>query len=96
MKCNRCRGMMVLERYYTDGHSWDGWRCVRCGNIEDELILQNRSFIPSQDNRGRRKREETEIPMRQRCPEHGQLMPCGTCAMIEYRQAMRDGKSMGD
>jgi len=42
MKCHRCGGVMVCERIYgPDGH-FLGWRCIQCGEIIDEVILENR------------------------------------------------------
>ena len=39
MKCHRCGSVMVYERFYgSDGH-FLGWRCIQCGEIIDEVIL---------------------------------------------------------
>jgi hypothetical protein len=43
MSCSRCRGMMVREKYFGQGESYSGWRCVNCGEIIDPLILDNRN-----------------------------------------------------
>jgi hypothetical protein len=33
---------MVYEKFYgSDGH-FLGWRCIQCGEILDEVILENR------------------------------------------------------
>ena len=47
MRCGRCDGLMVLDRFldvYGDaGHLWcRGWRCLSCGEIVDPVILVNR------------------------------------------------------
>lgn len=43
MKCDRCRGPMVYEKFYGRTEDYFGWRCVVCGEIVDEVILENRS-----------------------------------------------------
>jgi hypothetical protein len=42
MKCRRCNGMMVFEKFYGDSEYFFGWRCVVCGEIVDQVILENR------------------------------------------------------
>ncbi len=42
MKCHRCNGMMVFEKFYGDSEHFFGWRCVVCGEIVDQVILENR------------------------------------------------------
>ena len=42
MKCHRCNGMMVYEKFYGDCEYFMGWRCVTCGEIVDDVILENR------------------------------------------------------
>jgi hypothetical protein len=42
MKCHRCGSVMVYERFYGPGGNFLGWRCVSCGEILDEVILENR------------------------------------------------------
>ena len=51
MKCHRCGSLMVYERFYGPHEYFLGWRCVLCGEIIDQLILENR-----QANSGRQKR----------------------------------------
>ncbi len=43
MKCGRCGGMMVSEKFYFHEDNFLGWRCIFCGEIIDQLILENRS-----------------------------------------------------
>jgi hypothetical protein len=48
MRCARCGGLMNHEWFMntmSEETSWsyDGWRCVDCGDIIDPLILLNRS-----------------------------------------------------
>ena len=47
MTCYRCHGFMcpvdLLVGVSSNGHeSFHGWRCVACGEIIDQVILQNR------------------------------------------------------
>ncbi len=42
MKCHRCQGPMIYEKFYDDHEEFFGWRCVVCGEIIDDVILKNR------------------------------------------------------
>lgn len=42
MKCNRCGSVMVYERFYGSDEQFLGWRCISCGEIIDQVILENR------------------------------------------------------
>ena len=42
MKCNRCGGFMVYENFYSPVEDFFGWRCISCGEIVDQVILENR------------------------------------------------------
>jgi formylmethanofuran dehydrogenase subunit E len=42
VRCRRCSEMMVNERFYGREERFLGWRCVACGEIIDETILENR------------------------------------------------------
>jgi len=42
MKCFRCGSVMVYERFYGLGENFSGWRCILCGEILDQVILENR------------------------------------------------------
>jgi len=42
MKCMRCGGAMIYEKFYGDCEHFFGWRCVVCGEIIDQVILENR------------------------------------------------------
>jgi len=48
MKCHRCGGVMVHERFYGGDDRYLGWRCVICGEIIDEVILENRRWVPEE------------------------------------------------
>jgi len=46
MRCFRCNGLMIYEKFYAVPgiilESFVGWRCVACGDIVDEVILRHR------------------------------------------------------
>jgi hypothetical protein len=47
MRCPKCDGVMNFEEFMYGGGgetpwSYEGWRCVYCGEIIDPLILLNR------------------------------------------------------
>ncbi len=44
MNCGRCGGQMYFQRFYArdDGDSFDGFKCIACGEIIDPQILENR------------------------------------------------------
>jgi hypothetical protein len=46
MKCHRCGGAMVYEKFYGICEFFWGWRCIFCGEIVDQVILENRPNIP--------------------------------------------------
>ncbi len=45
MKCDRCGSIMVKEKYFGLEEQFWGWRCVCCGDIVDQLILENRGAM---------------------------------------------------
>ncbi len=42
MKCHRCGGIMIFEKFYGICEEFFGWRCIFCGEIVDQVILENR------------------------------------------------------
>jgi len=43
MKCSKCSGLMTYERFPSQkAEHFLGWKCVFCGEIVDEIILENR------------------------------------------------------
>jgi len=44
MVCDRCNGQMINQFFYgrEGGETFNGWRCIHCGEIIDEVILENR------------------------------------------------------
>ena len=54
MKCHRCGSLMVYERFYGPHEHFLGWRCVLCGEIVDQVILENRQANPGGQKSARR------------------------------------------
>ncbi len=46
MKCSKCGGLLSYEKFGGLREDFLGWRCVSCGDIIDEVILENRQAIP--------------------------------------------------
>ena len=51
MQCHRCKGSMIFEKFqdYNDDTgrlSFNGWRCLICGEIFDPVIYTNRIQHP--------------------------------------------------
>ena len=44
MKCLRCNSIMVYDKFYGLQEYFWGWKCVSCGEIVDEVILENRQL----------------------------------------------------
>jgi hypothetical protein len=42
MRCFRCNGRMVFEKFYDVNNVFYGWHCVICGEIVDPVILLHR------------------------------------------------------
>jgi len=59
MKCGRCGSVMVHERFYGLYERFLGWRCIFCGEIVDEVILENRGRVEANDQDGE---DEGNIP----------------------------------
>jgi len=45
MRCHRCKGIMSYEIFYGPHEHFWGWRCLRCGEIIDPVILENRGVV---------------------------------------------------
>ena len=55
MRCHRCGSVMVYERFYGPDEHFLGWRCISCGEIIDQVILENRETRADSQNGGRRR-----------------------------------------
>ncbi len=58
MRCQRCNGRMIFEKFYDVNNVFFGWHCVMCGEILDPVILLHRL---SQDADLRIPEKEEEI-----------------------------------
>ena len=47
MKCGRCGGSMVFERFLAAVEVFHAWRCVNCGEIMDPVVEKNRRLVMS-------------------------------------------------
>ncbi len=52
MECHRCHGVMVQDVFEdleddTGSLSFEGWRCLLCGEILDPVIATNRRSHPT-------------------------------------------------
>jgi ribosomal protein L37AE/L43A len=44
-KCPRCNAFLVHERFYgMCAHIWV-WRCIKCGEVIDDVVLYNRRLL---------------------------------------------------
>ena len=58
MKCERCHGFMMRESFLdlrddTGQMTFNGWRCVNCGEVIDPVVLTHRIEAPASPYRGR-------------------------------------------
>jgi len=42
IRCQRCGGKMIFEKFYDVNNIFFGWHCVICGEILDPVILLHR------------------------------------------------------
>ncbi len=42
MRCHRCRGSMIYEKFHDEDDEYFAWRCIVCGEMIDHVILKNR------------------------------------------------------
>jgi hypothetical protein len=47
MKCLRCRGAMIYDKFYGPHEQFWGLKCLICGEIVDPVILENRQLMRS-------------------------------------------------
>ena len=47
VKCHRCMGAMVYDKFYGSQEQFWGWKCLICGEIVDPVILENRQLMRS-------------------------------------------------
>jgi len=44
MKCDRCSGMMIHEEFFGPNGPFFSWRCLICGEVVDQTIMENRDY----------------------------------------------------
>lgn len=69
MQCSKCYGQMAREQfvgkiYAGSMWSYDGWRCIQCGAIVDEVILANQTKIARTRALQHRRRESVAVARR--------------------------------
>jgi tRNA(Ile2) C34 agmatinyltransferase TiaS len=42
VKCDRCNGTMIHEEFFASTGSFSSWRCLICGEVVDQTIMENR------------------------------------------------------
>ncbi len=52
MNCLKCGGAMAYEKFYGPHEGFWGWRCILCGDIIDEVILENRQWKTNGERNG--------------------------------------------
>ena len=57
VNCHRCGGVMAYEKFHSPHEYFWGWRCISCGEIVDEVILENRHWTKTKGESTGRKRE---------------------------------------
>jgi hypothetical protein len=45
MKCDRCGNDMAYEQFFGDQERFGGWRCIFCGEIVDDVVMENRGWL---------------------------------------------------
>ncbi|NIO16927.1 MAG: hypothetical protein GTN70_08000 [Deltaproteobacteria bacterium] len=41
MRCSKCNGLMIFDKFQELSEVFGGWRCILCGRIVDsDLLLQ--------------------------------------------------------
>jgi hypothetical protein len=58
IRCQRCGGRMIVEKFYDVNNVFWGWHCIICGEILDPVILLHRL---SQDADLRIPEDENEV-----------------------------------
>jgi hypothetical protein len=58
MCCHRCKGLMIRDSFVdlrddTGRLTFEGWRCLNCGEVVDPLVLVHRDDTPAGPYRGR-------------------------------------------
>ena len=75
MNCPRCAGLVVsdyrIDQQVGPSSGFQGWRCVNCGMISDDVIRENQLTALAL-----RKRQRQGLP---RSPDRAQMLPLCCC-----------------
>ena len=71
MKCHRCGSIMTHEKFYGPHDHFAGWRCIFCGEIIDQVILENRQTRMGSRNRPGRKAPQNNEWLREPSSDWG-------------------------
>jgi len=55
IRCPRCNGVMVYERFQDMLDLFYAWRCLNCGEIVDPVVARNRG-MEGMDKKATKKR----------------------------------------
>jgi len=55
MKCDRCGRAMAYEQFFGNQEHFWGWRCIFCGEIVDDVILENQQWLKTRVERHNKK-----------------------------------------
>jgi hypothetical protein len=44
VECDRCSGMMIHEEFFGPNGPFFSWRCLICGEVVDQTIIENRDY----------------------------------------------------
>ncbi|MDP3598516.1 MAG: hypothetical protein Q8S75_16145 [Nitrospirota bacterium] len=58
MCCHRCNGLMLRDSFVdlrddTGRLTFEGWRCLNCGEVVDPVVLTHRIDAPAGPDQGR-------------------------------------------
>lgn len=46
MRCSKCGGLMVSERFSDFFLNFYAWKCLNCGAVMDKTIMENKKRNP--------------------------------------------------
>ena len=91
MRCMRCQGLMVWDRFLDLAQTdllWGlAWRCVNCGEVLDAVIQSHRSSARLLRERVHERAQTTA--MRSKGKKTKVLSPRGTPSVSEYARPIR-------
>ncbi|HXH86696.1 MAG TPA: hypothetical protein VNI35_07700 [Nitrospira sp.] len=64
MCCKRCNGLMIRDSFLdlrddTGRLTFEGWRCLNCGEVVDPVVLTHRIEAPTRPYQGRTRDRRT-------------------------------------